>query len=214
MEFSFDIAFTLFVLGAVIAALAWFRAAPDLILLGGLAMLLGAGVINVTAAFAGFANEGLLTVAVLYVVAEGLRQTGAANFIGQTVLGQPAGLRSAQSRIMIPTAFLSAFMNNTPVVAMMMPVISDWAKKLRLSVSHLLMPLSYATILGGLCTLIGTSTTLVVNGLLMEERDGEGLGMFDIAWIGVPAAVLGIGYLLLATKWLLPDRTPRHGGTG
>jgi di/tricarboxylate transporter len=213
MELTSDIIFTLSVLAAVIAALAWLRAAPDLILLGGLTALLVGGVIGPQDAFVGFTNEGLLAVAVLYVVAEGLRQTGGANFIGQRLLGQPTGLRSAQARIMLPTAVLSSFMNNTPVVAMMMPVISDWAKKLRLSVSHLLMPLSYAAILGGLCTLIGTSTTLVVNGLLIAEQaktdeNATGLGMFEIAWVGVPAAVVGIGYLLICAKWLLPDRIP------
>jgi di/tricarboxylate transporter len=213
MELTSEIVFTLSVLAAVIAALAWLRAAPDLILLGGLTALLVGGVIGPQDAFVGFTNEGLLAVAVLYVVAEGLRQTGGANFIGQRLLGQPTGLRSAQARIMLPTAVLSSFMNNTPVVAMMMPVISDWAKKLRLSVSHLLMPLSYAAILGGLCTLIGTSTTLVVNGLLIAEQaktdeNATGLGMFEIAWVGVPAAVVGIGYLLICAKWLLPDRIP------
>ena len=214
MELTFDIAFTLSVLALVIAALAWLRAAPDLILLGGLTALLVGGVIRPQDAFSGFTNEGLLAVAVLYVVAEGLRQTGAANFIGQKLLGQPTGLRSAQARIMLPTAVLSSFMNNTPVVAMMMPVISDWAKKLRLSVSHLLMPLSYAAILGGMCTLIGTSTTLVVNGLLMKEQaktnseTATGLEMFEIAWVGIPVAVVGFAYLLLCMKWLLPDRVP------
>ena len=213
MDLTYDIAFTLTVLAAVVIALAWLRAAPDLILLGGLTALLVGGVIGPREAFVGFTNEGLLAVAVLYVVAEGLRQTGGANFIGQRLLGQPTGLRSAQARIMLPTAVLSSFMNNTPVVAMMMPVISDWAKKLRLSVSHLLMPMSYAAILGGLCTLIGTSTTLVVNGLLIAEQaksnvDATGLGMFEIAWVGVPIAVVGIGYLLVCAKWLLPDRIP------
>ena len=204
-----EIAFTLAILVAVIAALGWLRSSPDLILLGGLTALLMYGVIDARDAFAGLANEGLLAVAVLYVVAEGLRQTGGANFIGTKLLGQPQSLRSAQGRIMLPTAVLSAFMNNTPVVATMMPVIGDWAKKLRLSVSYLLMPLSFAAILGGLCTLVGTSTTLVVNGLLMKEQgNGGGLSMFEIAWVGLPAAAVGGVYLLIATRWLLPARVP------
>ncbi|GAB4149543.1 MAG: SLC13 family permease [Planctomycetaceae bacterium] len=204
-----SVAITLSVLVMVIIALAWLRAAPDTILLGGLTFLLICGVVEPRDALAGFANEGLVTVAVLFVVAEGMRQTGGISFVSQRVLGRPTGLRSAQIRLMIPAATMSAFMNNTPVVAITLPIIADWSKKLRLSVSHLLMPLSYAAILGGLCTLVGTSTTLVVNGLLIEELGAEhGLGMFDIAWVGVPAAVVGIVYLLICTKWLLPERKP------
>eukprot|EP00913_Durusdinium_trenchii_P023349 g21927.t1 len=153
------------------------------------------------------AEGGLITVAVLFVVAEGLQQTGGVSFAGQRLLGQPRGLRSAQTRLMLPAAAMSAFMNNTPVVAMTMPIVGDWAKKYRLSVTHLLMPLSYAAILGGLCTLVGTSTTLIVNGLLIRENH-PGLGMFEVAWVGVPAAVIGLVYLLACTKWLLPERRP------
>lgn len=203
------IAITFLVLAAVIVAMAWLRAAPDSILLGGLTVLLVSGVLSPSQALAGFANEGLMTVAVLFVVAEGLRQTGGANFIGQRLLGNPRGLRSAQARLMLPAATLSAFMNNTPVVAMMLPVINDWAKKLRLSVSQLLMPLSYAAILGGLCTLVGTSTTLVVNGLLIKEFGADhGLEMFEIAWVGLPVTFVGLLYLIVCTKWILPARKP------
>ena len=176
---DWKIAVTLEVLAGVVVALAVLRAAPDTILLGGLTLLLVSGVISPAEALGGFANEGLATVAVLFVVAEGLRQTGGISFVGQRLLGQPKSLAQAQTRVMIPTALGSAFLNNTPVVAMMMPIISDWARKFRYSVSHLLLPLSYAAILGGLCTLIGTSTTIVVNGLLIEER-GHGLAMFEI----------------------------------
>ena len=153
---------TLGVLSAVVLALTFLRVGPDLVLAGGLTLLIVTKVIEPIEALLGFANPGLMTVAVLFVVAEGLRQTGAMAFVGQ-LLGQPGSLRVAQARIMLPSALMSAFLNNTPVVAIMMPVISDWAKKYRLSVSHLLLPLSYAAILGGMCTLVGTSTTLVVN---------------------------------------------------
>ena len=110
--------------------------------------------------------------------------------------------------MMMPTALMSAFLNNTPVVAMFIPAVKDWAKCHRLSVSSLMMPLSYAAIIGGTCTLIGTSTNLVVNGLLLSETPGAGLGMFDIAWVGVPALLVVLLYVVLASKWLLPERQP------
>ncbi|MEO1994608.1 MAG: SLC13 family permease [Planctomycetaceae bacterium] len=210
---DWKIAVTLSVLAAVVMALTWLRAAPDLVLLGALTLLLSAGILDPAAALSGFANEGLFTVAVLFVVADGLNRTGAIAFVGQRLLGQPQSTRRAQARIVIPAAVLSAFMNNTPVVALLLPVISDWAKKHRISVSHLLMPLSYAAILGGMCTLIGTSTTLVLNGLLIQSQQAHGmepsgLAMFEIAWIGVPAMVCGIGYVLICAPWLLKERKP------
>lgn len=202
-----EIAITLGVLGMVVLALMFLNVGPDMVLLGGLTILLVAGVLTPQEALAGFSNEGLITVAFLFVVAEGLHQTGGISFAGQRLLGQPPSLRNAQARIMVPTAVASAFLNNTPVVAMMIPVVGDWARKLRMSVSQMYLPLSYAAILGGMCTLIGTSTTLVVNGLLISQTD-QRLGMFEIGWVGLPAAVAGLIYLMLLTRWLLPERRP------
>jgi di/tricarboxylate transporter len=108
---------------------------------------------------------------------------------------------------MLPVAALSAFVNNTPIVAMLLPVVVEWAKKHQLSVSRLLIPLSYATVLGGLCTLIGTSTNVVVNGLVARAT-GKPLDFFDPAWVGVPTAVAGLLYLLAVGRWLLPERQP------
>jgi len=204
---NWQIATTLSVLSAVIVALAVLRVAPDLILFGGLTLLVLAGIIRPVEAFTGFGNEGLITIALLFVVAEGLRQTGAVGFMSQRLLGRPTSIRAAQSRVLFPVAIASAFLNNTPVVAMLMPIIHDWAKKCRFSVSHLMLPLSYAAILGGLCTLVGTSTTLVVNGLLMDVH-GRSLSMFEIGAIGFPAAILGLVYLLICSRWLIPERKP------
>ena len=205
-----QIAITLAVLAAVVWALTVLRAGPDLVLMGALTLLLVTGIVEPAQALKGFANEGLMTVAVLFVVASGLTQTGAIAFVGTRMLGQPSSTRSAQARISIPSAVMSAFLNNTPVVAMMLPLIDDWAKKARFSVSQLLMPLSFATILGGMCTLVGTSTTLVVNGLLIQAQgdEGTGLGFFEIGWVGVPALIVGLAYLLTCSKWLLPERKP------
>jgi di/tricarboxylate transporter len=102
-------------------------------------------------------------------------------------------------------AFISAWINNTPVVVVFVPVVMNLARRMKLPASKFLIPLSYAAVLGGCCTLIGTSTNLVVNGILLQ-RGGPGLGMFELAWLGVPAAVIGALYLALVGNRLLPAR--------
>jgi di/tricarboxylate transporter len=196
------------VVALVIALLAFTRLAADVVLVAGVTLLLVSGVLTPGEALAGLSNEGMATVAVLYVVAAGLRETGAVDWLVQGVLGRPRNLFNAQLRLMAPVAAASGFMNNTPVVAMFLPAVIDWARRNRLPVSRLLIPLSYASILGGTCTLIGTSTNLVVNGLLTSHAGLPGLGMFDITRVGLPAALIGIAYLVLLGRWLLPDRRP------
>ncbi len=207
VTFNAEVGVTLGVVLCAIAFLLTTRIGPDLVLLGCLTILLVTGIVEPKAAFAGFGNEGLITVAIMFVVAEGLQQTGAVAFLIQHVLGQPKSRASAQTRVMLPTAAMSAFLNNTPVVAILMPVLDDWAKKCRLPVSQLMLPLSYAAILGGLCTLIGTSTTLVLNGLLIDAGH-ESLSLFEIGKVGLPCAVVGIIYVLATSAWLLPNRKP------
>jgi di/tricarboxylate transporter len=107
---------------------------------------------------------------------------------------------------MVPAAGLSAFLNNTPVVAIFIPALQDWAKRNRLELSRLLIPLSYATIAGGLVTLIGTSTNLVVNGLYRERLGGPGFSFFEPAWVGIPLTLVVLLYLVTAGHWLLPRR--------
>ncbi|MEX2671977.1 MAG: SLC13 family permease [Phycisphaeraceae bacterium] len=214
---GFEAWFTIAVVISVLIGLILYQRAPDVVLLAGLTVLLVTGTLSAEEALAGFSNQGMITVAVLFVVVTGMRETGAMTILTNTMLGRPNSLRAAQARIMIPAATMSAFLNNTPIVAMMLPVIGDWGRKHRISVSKLLIPLSYAAILGGTCTLIGTSTNLVVNGLVLDyigetqpdPRFVHGLGMFEIAWVGVPAAIIGIGYmLLLGSTNLLRERKP------
>lgn len=176
------------------------------ILSGGLAILIVTGIVEPVRALEGFGNPGLVTVAVLFIVAAGLRQTGALAYLVQRALGRPRSATRAQLRLVPPVVVGSAFLNNTPLVAMLMPVVLDWCRTSGIRASKLLLPLSYTAILGGLCTLIGTSTNLVVNGLLVAEGR-PGLGLFDIAWVGVPCALVGLAFLLLASRRLLPDRS-------
>lgn len=189
---------------AVLGMLAFSKIAADLILMAALIFLLVSGILEPNEAFAGFGNTGLMTIAALYIVAAGLRETGAIQYITRRLLGQPTTVRGAQFRMLLPTAALSAFLNNTTVVAMLIPAIQEWCKRLKIAPSKLLLPLSYVTILGGTCTLIGTSTNLVVNGLL-EKNGFPELGMFDITGVGLALLAAGGGFLLIFGNRLLPD---------
>jgi len=199
---------TIAVVVAVLGALFATRLAADMVFLAGLTVLLVAGILAPSQAFAGLANEGLLTVAVLYVIVAGVEDTGGIRWLVQHVLGRPRSLYHAQTRLMAPVAVMSAFLNNTPVVAMLIPAVRAWAGKFDLSASKLMIPLSYAAILGGTCTLIGTSTNLVVNGLLLENETTQGLHLFELAWVGVPVMLVGLAFILATSRWLLPDRRP------
>ncbi len=200
-----DALFTLFVVLLNVALLIFTRIGADIVLVAGVSLLLLTGILSPEGALAGLANEGVVTVGVLYVVVAGLSETGGVNWLGQRLFGRPRSLSRAQFRLMMPITAMSAFLNNTPLVAMMIPAVSDWAKRQGFAASKLMLPLSYAAIFGGTCSLIGTSTNLVVNGLLIAQTDTR-LGLFDIAWVGVPCALVGIGYMLLFSRWLLPDR--------
>jgi di/tricarboxylate transporter len=202
---------TLVVLGGCLVALVR-GMRPDAALLG------GAAVVGVLGLFtdrlpkpkdlaAGFGNEALVTLGVLFVVAEGLSQTGGMSLVTERLLGRPRSAVGAQMRLALPVTVTSAFLNNTTVVAMFMPVVGDWAKRSGIAPSKLFIPLSYFAVLGGLCTLIGTSTNLIVQALLVDARLPT-MGMFTIGAVGVPAAIAGIAYLLLVGRRLLPERSP------
>ncbi len=205
---GWDAWFTLLVVVFCFGLLAYNRFAPDTVLMAGLTLLLVSGILTPQEALGGLANEGMVTVGVLYIVVTGLRETGGIAWIVESVLGRPKSLSSAQIRLMGPVAALSAFLNNTPVVAMFIPAVDDWAKRYRLSVSKLMIPLSFAAIAGGTCTLIGASTNLVVNGLLISQTDLPRLGLFEIAWLGLPTTLVVLLYVMGLSRWLLPERRP------
>ena len=160
----------------------------------------------------GFSNPGMLTVGALLMVAAGMYRTGAITLITEKLIGLPKSLLVAQAKILPPVAVGSAFLNNTPLVAMFIPVIRDLAKISRLPAPRLYIPLSFASILGGTCTLIGTSTNLVVAGMVIDflaKGDPNApplreIAMFDLAWIGLPATVVGIVFMMLTSRFLLP----------
>ncbi|GAB3734901.1 SLC13 family permease [Luteimonas pelagia] len=191
---------------ATLGLLLWERIGPHRVLLGAVAILIGSGVLAPAEALAGFWNRGVLTVAVLFVLVAALRTTGAIRWIGDWVLGRPRGAFLAQARTMAISAPLSAFINNTPIVAMLTSAVEQWSRRSGVAPSKLLMPMNYATVLGGMCTLVGTSTNLIVAGLVLQQPGIEALGMFDPLGVGAAAALAGIAYLLLVGRWLLPQR--------
>ncbi|MGA1517566.1 MAG: SLC13 family permease [Phycisphaerales bacterium] len=207
---------TILMVVAVLATLAFTRISPDAVLLGAVAGLTLVpipsesgwtfGVLSAGDALSGFGNTGLLTVAVLFVVVTGLRETGAIDLVGSGLLGRPKTVRGAIGRLFVPVCGLSAFLNNTPVVAILIPAVSDLARRISTSPSKLLIPLSYAAILGGTCSLIGTSTNLLVAGFVSEQTDLPPLSIFSITWVGLPCALVGGLYLILIGPRLLPDR--------
>ncbi|GAA0624112.1 SLC13 family permease [Halomonas beimenensis] len=201
---------SLVVVTAVFPVMALTRIGPDMVLMGALVLLLGLGVVDPQQALGGFSSSGLFTVAFMYVLVASIRETGGIDLIIRYVLGRPKGERRALARLVLPVAPLSGFLNNTPVVATFIPAVLSWSRRLNLPAHRLLMPLSFASILGGTITLLGTSTNLVVHGLLIERYPSLAMGLFDIAWVGVPVAVVGVTYLLLVGRRLLP---PRQGAT-
>lgn len=193
------------VLGTLVALIT-LTLPPYLILMGALTVLSVSGVLSGSEAFAGFGNTGLMTVAVMFVVAGGITSTGGVQWIVQNVLGRPSTIRSAIFRVFAPVAALSGFLNNTPVVATMIPAINTWCRRIDAAPSRLMIPLSYSAILGGTLTMIGTSTNLVVNGQYQDLTGEPGFGLFAITLVGLPVAVVGGLFIVFLMPRILPDR--------
>src|SRR5690625_4965730 len=132
----------------------------------------------------------MLTIAALYIVAAGLRETGAVQSVVKKVLGRPKSMASIQARIIAPIMLMSSVLNNTPIVASFIPALQEWAKTHRVTSSKLWIPLSYAGVLSGTGTLIGASTTRTINGLLIADQ-GVTLHLFEPAFVGVPTSSVG-----------------------
>lgn len=197
---------TLFVIAGCFGLLITTRLPADMVLLAGVAVLVFANILTPAEALAGAASEGLATVAVLFVVAQALSDTGVVSWISYNLLGRPKSVASAQVRLMAPVAIFSSVLNNTPVVAMMVPAVRDWARRNNISSSQLMIPLSYAAIIGGTCTVVGTSTNLVVNDMLKAQPGIDGLALFELAWVGIPCTLVVLGLTVATSRWLLPDR--------
>ena len=201
---------TLAVVVAMFVAMVRGVAHPAVAILSAVIALLVAGVIDVKQAFSGFSNAAPITVAALYVLARAVEDTGVLRPMVASALGGGGGERISLLRLCLPSAAASAFLNNTPIVAMLMQPVSEWAESRGLSPSRFLMPLSFGVILGGVVTTIGTSTNLVVSGLL-ENAGQAPFGLFEITHVGLPMALVGIVLVAFTAPLLLPDRsTPRR----
>ena len=205
---TFEIVFVLLSLLGMVAALVADKMRPGMILFSVVVLFLCAGILTPKEMLEGFSNKGMITVALLFLVSEGIRQSGTLGQVIKKLLPQgKTSVFKAQLRILPSVAFISAFLNNTPVVVIFAPIIKHWAKSVNLPATKFLIPLSYVTILGGICTLIGTSTNLVVHGMILEAGF-EGFSMFELGKVGIFIAVAGIVYLFLFSKRLLPDARP------
>ena len=198
--------FTIAVVLVALAGMIREIAAPDLVLMAALVSLGVAGILSPAELFAGFANPVVPAIGALFAVSAALRQTGALDLaLGRLLGGGRHSVRSGIARISAPVMALSAFLNNAPIVAMMTPGILDWARRNQLSPSRFLIPLSYASILGSITTIIGTSTNLTVAGLIIEAEMAP-MTFFELLPVGLPICLAGMLYLVFVAPRLLPER--------
>mgnify|MGYP002626143614 CR=1 FL=1 len=224
---TFGIAYVAIILVLMLVALMREALRPGLILFTAVVLLLCAGIINPEEALKGFSNKGMITVALLYLVSEGVRKSGILERIVFHMLPtKNVTVTKAGLRFYPIVSFISAFFNNTPVVVIFAPMIKNWAKKMKLQPTKFLIPRSYATVIGGICTLIGTTTNLVLHGMLIQEHNDEvaafeesggtvkgillqngidGMHMFELTKVGIFIALAGLVYLIFFSKYLLPD---------
>ncbi len=197
--------FTLGVIFLVLLAMIRGIASPDFVMLGGLISLAAAGVLAPSETFVGFANPAVATVGALFVLSTAMRETGALEITLGRLYGKAKSELSGMARSLPVLASLSGFLNNAPIVAMMTPLLIDWCRRHRIAPSRMLIPLSYSTILGSSCTVIGTSVTLMVVGLVAQSGM-EPMTLFEVAPVGVPIALTGLLYLMFVAPRILPER--------
>ncbi|MDQ7054478.1 MAG: SLC13 family permease [candidate division KSB1 bacterium] len=204
MDFHFWYTLVLLILMSLFLIFEWLE--TEVTLFSALVLLVLGRVITMQEALAGFSNEGMLTIALLFIVAGSLHYTGITSRISNRIFGNNSShLTRKLVRILFPVSAISAFMNNTPLVAMLIPVVRSWTERHHFAPSKFLIPISYAAILGGACTLIGTSTNLIVHGLMLDHGM-TGMSLFEISLIGVPVALIGILFIATVGQRLLPNR--------
>ncbi|MBP1950552.1 SLC13 family permease [Virgibacillus litoralis] len=201
---SFEMIFVLIMIIAMLAGLLFEVARPDMVIFSVLVILLVTGILTPDQALSGFSNQGMLTIALLFIVAGAVQKSGLIDRMMEGWLKNSKTQTGSMLRFFLPTSFFSAFLNNTPIVVTFTPIIKKWCEDRGIAPSKFLIPLSYVTILGGTITLIGTSTNLVVHGMLVDYGF-SGFSLFSLAVVGIPIAIVGLIYLFTIGHRLLPD---------
>ncbi len=204
MTFSIALVFAVAIVAVILFATE--KLSVDVVAIVIMSVLLLAGVISPDEGIAGFSNKATVTVAAMFIISAGLFKTGAVSYLG-SITSQifKKGYWVGLITVTISVGFFSAFINNTPVVAIFIPILLGVARDTKVSTSKLLMPMSFASMFGGVCTLIGTSTNILVSSVA-EEAGQEPFGMFELAPLGLVLFVLGMGYMFLIGIRLIPDR--------
>ncbi len=209
MELNFQAWYTIVVVLAMFISLSLTKIRTEVAFLAVMAALLCGGVLDAKTTFSGFSSESVIVVGVLFVVISGLTQTGVLNWIVKNLMGTPKTLTGAITRLMLPVAVLSSLLSNTTVVALFINVVKMWSQKLHISPSKLLIPLSYASGMGGICTLIGTPPNLIISGLYTEAT-GIKLSILTPTLCGLFCLTVGV-LSMIAMQKLLPERkSPMH----
>ena len=204
LGFSLDAWITIVTVLGMFSILLFTKLRSDLVFLGAIGVLYVTGVLDAKEAFSGFSGTSVITVGVLFVVVAGLTHTGVLQWIVKHLLGTPGSYSKAVTRLMLPVAVLSSFLSNTTVVTLFVNIVKMWSKKLGVSPSKLLIPLSYASGMGGVCTLIGTPPNLIISGLY-EEKTGEAMNVLTTTIPGLFCLAVGV-LSVIALRRLLPDR--------
>ena len=204
LGFGLDAWITIVTVLGMFSVLLFTKWRSDVVFLGAIGVLFVTGVLDAKEAFSGFSSTSVVTVGVLFVVVAGLTYTGVLQCIVKYLLGTPDSYSKAVTRLMLPVAVLSSFLSNTTVVALFVNVVKMWAKKLGVSPSKLLIPLSYASGMGGVCTLIGTPPNLIISGLY-EEKTGVAMNILTTTVPGLFCLAIGV-LSIIAMRRLLPDR--------
>ncbi|MGD6967684.1 SLC13 family permease [Rossellomorea vietnamensis] len=178
---------------------------PELVVSSVMLLFLLTGIISPQEALLGFSNEGLITIALLFILAGTIDKSGVMETLFKKVVSGSKPNKIFLLKLLAPLSICSAFLNNTPIVIMLTPIIRNWCREHNVSPSQLLIPISYATILGGMMTIMGTSTNLVVHGLMVDQGE-SGFAFFQLAAVGLPATIIGIAFLIFFGGKLLPDK--------